>query len=92
MTPTQAADIEEVEFLTRFGLGTDDIARRLGKQPGSLARSLYRAGRPELARPFWRQGRAERASMSCADCGATIWRGALRCRACAVKHRWGMAS
>jgi hypothetical protein len=87
MTPTQAADIEEVEFLSSFGLNADDIAQRIGKRPEALARSLYRAGRVDLARPFW-QRRPDAATRSCSDCGATIWRGALRCRPCADRHRW----
>lgn len=87
LTPTQAADVEEVEFLTSFGMKPADIAERIGKSPEALARSLYRAGRVDLARPFWRH-RPDAASRECTDCGATIWRGAVRCRSCELKHRW----
>ena len=87
MTPTQAADVEEVEFFTSIGLRPDDIAERIGKSPEALARSLYRAGRADLARPFWRH-RVDAPSRTCADCGATIWRGAIRCRSCELERRW----
>lgn len=48
---------ENVEWLTDAGESPDTIAARLGHTPSSLARALYRAGWPELARPYSRIGR-----------------------------------
>ena len=52
--------IEDVEWI----LTADDPAialRRLGyDKPGSLAKRLLRAGRPDLARPFWALDNAQR--------------------------------
>jgi len=42
---------EDVEFM----LDTDHplrIAERVGRKPGTIARALYREGRPDLAQPF----------------------------------------
>jgi IS30 family transposase len=44
--------IEDVEDLTGFGATAAEIAQRLGKTPAAIARTLYRANRDDLARPF----------------------------------------
>ena len=54
--------VAEVEFLLT-DRSPDDVAAALGYAgPGSIARALYRAGRPDLARPFnnadWQAHRA----------------------------------
>lgn len=42
----------------------EDLAKALGLRPGSVARSLIRNGRPDLAKPFsraeWARQRRER--------------------------------
>lgn len=50
---TQRAErIAFIEEQLGFGFSTADIAADLGISPGSVARSMYRAGRPDLARRF----------------------------------------
>jgi len=51
--------VEEVRTLL---MRTDapGTAAALGRKPGSIARALTRAGRPDLARQFWRADWAER--------------------------------
>lgn len=53
---------EEVEFLRSLGSSDAEITRALGVTPRNLARALYRVGRPDLARPFGRIEKRERAS------------------------------
>lgn len=43
--------VEEVEFL-RETMQPAEVCLRLGKKAGTLARALYREGRPDLAAPF----------------------------------------
>lgn len=49
-TPRRAAVVEETEFLLSTGTSAHHIAHRLSLKPASLERTLYRAGRPDLAR------------------------------------------
>lgn len=88
--------VEEVEFLREGGAATEAIVEQLGMTTAAVARSLQRAGRHELARPFASLERRERAlrgwkrrAGSCADCGTDICRQSTRCRSCEVTHRWG---
>lgn len=46
--------LEEVTHLTEAGTPPEAIATALHAKPGTLARSLYRAGRPDLANPIER--------------------------------------
>lgn len=52
VAPTQhrAADLDDVEHLALAGAGIEEIARRVGTNPRSLERRLFRAGRKDLAR------------------------------------------
>ena len=43
-----------------IGTSPEQAARQLGTTPAAIARRFYRAGRPELARPFERATRAAR--------------------------------
>jgi hypothetical protein len=53
--------IDDVETLR--GVDPETAARRIAKKPEAIARGLYRAGRPDLARPFEAAAkRARRAS------------------------------
>ena len=45
--------VEEVEFLL-LPRGAEGTAAALGMTPAAIARACYRAGRPDLARPFGR--------------------------------------
>jgi transposase-like protein len=53
---------DEVAWLLTSGESTQRIAQRLGLKPGSLARSLYRHGHPDLARPFGAWEKRERSA------------------------------
>ncbi len=44
---------EEVEFLHSMGYRPLAVAEHLGIDPGSVARALTRAGRADLAGPYW---------------------------------------
>ena len=91
MTPSQQIDVEEVEFLTSYGLNPERMCERLGKSPEALARSLYRAGRHDLAYQFdaiRRRERRDRCTNTCTDCGTRIQRDSTRCRPCESTHRW----
>jgi hypothetical protein len=46
--------------LALIGGPPEEAARRLGTTPTALARRFYRAGLPELARPFQRASQARR--------------------------------
>lgn len=48
----RAERVEFVETQLGYGFTTDDIAADLGITHNAVARSLYRAGRPDLARRF----------------------------------------
>lgn len=50
----RAALIEDVDFLVSAGVVPATICERLHRAPGALARALDRAGRHDLARPFYR--------------------------------------
>lgn len=55
MTPALRALIEDVEWLLESGEHPGNIVPRVGKpSSNALSRSLARAGRPDLARPFYR--------------------------------------
>lgn len=43
---------EDVAELFSWGVTPERVTERLGVTAGTLARSLYRAGRPDLAKPF----------------------------------------
>jgi hypothetical protein len=52
--PANKRDLsDDVAHLMAAGESLEEIARRLGIQPGSVARSLSRYGYHELARPFY---------------------------------------
>lgn len=44
--------LEEVEWLTSFGVHPLRIAEQLGIKPAGIARSLHRSGRGDLASRF----------------------------------------
>jgi len=46
--------VEDVEFLLDNRTDPDSIPGRLGMTHAALAKAMHRAGRPDLARPFWR--------------------------------------
>lgn len=52
--------VQDAEELLAAGEIAEAAARRMGMTAGAIARSLYRADRPDLARPF--QAAARRAS------------------------------
>lgn len=82
---TRAETVEEVEFLMSLGEPAEKIARRLGIHPESVARSLHRAGRPDLARKFRNRRGDRHRKHNCADCGAETW--GTRCRPCDLRKR-----
>ena len=45
---------EEVEHLHALGESPLAVAQQLRLQPGSIAKALTRAGRADLATPYWR--------------------------------------
>lgn len=51
--------VQDAEELLTAGETAETAALRMGMTAGSIARALYRAARPDLARPF---GRAHRAA------------------------------
>ena len=90
---TRRADlVEDVEFLIQYGATPDEVATRLGRTVGAIARGLYRSERPDLARPFERLRKERDRAKVCADCGAKCshyQRGEVtRCRVCAQRARW----
>lgn len=85
-TPREVV-LAEVEHMLSFGEPTNRIAEALGIKPGSVARSLSRSGRPDLAAKFERT-RSQSESHACKDCGATISRKVYdRCRPCGYAER-----
>lgn len=79
-TPALLARVEDVEWLLAAGETWPGILRRLDVKPAALARSLRRAGRPDLARGLSipRNNRPG----TCTDCGASCARGSDRCWPC----------
>jgi ribosomal protein L37E len=79
---------EEVEFLRSCGLGDGEILRRLNTTATALSRALYRADRPDLARPFERIARGSRRNGTCRDCGTATNRvSSVRCVPCGYTYR-----
>lgn len=52
--------VEEIEWLSSFGMRPEDIATRLCTTVDALARAMYREARPDLANPFQRVVNATR--------------------------------
>jgi hypothetical protein len=75
--------VEDVEWLKSCGQEAAEIAIRLEKKPGTLARALYREGRPDLAAPFnaldW-HSRKHKVSQLCAPCRLSIHQAHRRLR------------
>lgn len=82
--------VDEVEHLTSFGMSPTRILDALGVGAEALARGLSRAGRRDLARPYWRLRREER-SRPCVDCGQTCSYRAQRCRRCGMLASYAAA-
>jgi len=61
--------IEDVEFLLDNRTDPNAIPDRLGLSPAALAKSLHRAGRPDLARHFWRATPRNDTPGECRYCG-----------------------
>lgn len=86
MTPDEY--LEEVEFLRSCGTSDAQIATRLGVQPGSVAKAVRRAGRPDLAAPFERLANAARPrgprdrKKVCPGCGGVCNAKSRACMAC----------
>jgi hypothetical protein len=55
----RAQVVEDCEVIAADGGTLQAAAQRLGKEPGNLTRSLYRAGRPDLVAALTRQARGE---------------------------------
>ena len=77
---------EDVEWLLSAGVGHTEIAARLKLKPGSVARALYRAGRPDLARPF-NSLHVRSRDRQCVDCGGRCSHTSTRCTACGIAAR-----
>ncbi len=60
-TPGQTQTIEDVEWLLPSA-SPSEIATRLGTTVDALAKLFHRAGREDLARPFWREATRNRHS------------------------------
>lgn len=82
----RAVILDEVEFMLDAGEAPGRIADALGIQPDSVAKSLWRSGRADLAVLFERR-RAPDAMHGCADCGTPITRRSERCRQCGYVER-----
>ena len=54
--------VEDVEFLREQGAGDAEILTQLKVTAHALSRGLYRAGRPDLGRPFARIAKAARST------------------------------
>lgn len=80
--------VEEVEHLSSFGSSPQAILDSLGVSAQALARGLTRAGRRDLARPFWRLRTKER-GRQCVDCGTDCSYRSQRCHPCAIAVRDG---
>jgi len=78
--------LDEVQFMLDAGESPARIAAALGIKPESVAKSLWRSDRGDLARMF-EQDRAPEATHGCADCGAPITRRHERCRPCGYGER-----
>ena len=59
--------LDEVQFMLDAGESPGRIADALGIKPGSVAKSLWRSGRADLARIF-EQDRAVEEPHPCTDC------------------------
>jgi len=82
----RAVVLAEVEFMLDGGESPTRIAQALGIKPDSVAKSLWRSGRPELAVKF-EQTRSRR-HQKCVDCGArTSDPRHPRCRTCGCALR-----
>lgn len=77
----------EVEFLASMGASPVTIAQQLDVKADTLARSLYRAGRGDLARMFSPIIERER-QHPCADCPTIVSRTSKRCRPCGTRHHY----
>ena len=69
---TRHEAVEEVEFLTSCGESPERIIERLGTTATALAKSLRRADRPDLARPFECIRNKQRAEGRTCACGNPI--------------------
>lgn len=84
----RAARIEYIEERLSYGFTTADIIDDLGIDRNSIARSMYRAGRPDLARrfEFWPErnpGRNYTKGYACDECGARRSNGSFKwCLSC----------
>lgn len=76
----RAERVAEIEHLLSQGDGPDQIALRLERSHTSLTRSMYRAGRPDLAALF--SAGAARAKRTLCRCGRQKAQGATVCLAC----------
>lgn len=77
----RAALVEDVEWLLDSDETPSTIAARYGIASASVARALYRAGRPDLARRF------ENADIRrCATCPNHCTARATRCRQCNARY------
>lgn len=70
----RAERVEFVEQQLSWGFNAQDIAADLGIDHNSVAKSMYRAGRPDLARRFehWDErqpGRHYARGYTCEECG-----------------------
>jgi IS30 family transposase len=76
--------VEDVEWFKDGGMEAAEIAVRLGKKPGTLARALYREGRPDLAAPFnalsWASRQRQPDAKLCAPCRLSIHQAHRRLR------------
>lgn len=78
--------VEDVEWMLDGGDTPTQILTRLATTPTAIARRLYRAGRPDLARLFNPTSVANR-KRPCLDCGAPVHHKSARCRPCAICAR-----
>lgn len=79
--------IEEIEHMTSLGISPNEIAQRLGIKPASMARSMHRAERPDLAHLFASIAIRDRMKPCAEGCGAMVNHKAARCHRCAMLKR-----